>query len=93
VILLIQQAEEQLFLKDKVEVNMTAKEFILSKLDKLKLVGLCIKSVTAVIGGSLILTEGHPYTTLCVLAVGAIANEVVSFIKEKENDRDSDSKQ
>ena len=57
----------------------------LSKLEKLKLAGLCIQAVTGVIGGSLILSEGYPYTTLAVLAIGALANQVVSFIKEKEN--------
>ncbi len=62
------------------------KIFSLSKVEKLKLTGLCIQAVTGVIGGSLILTEGYPYTTLAVLSIGAIANQVVSFIKEKENE-------
>ena len=62
------------------------KIFSLSKIEKLKLIGLCIQAVTGVVGGSLILTEGYPYTTLGVLALGAVANQVVSFIKEKENE-------
>ena len=33
----------------------------------------------------MVLAEGHPYLTLAVLAVGALANELVSFIKDKEN--------
>ena len=57
----------------------------LSKIEKLKLIGLCVKAATAIIGGSLILVEGHPYLSIAILAVGAVANEVVSFIKEKEN--------
>ena len=57
----------------------------LTKLEKLKLVGLCIKGITAVIGGSLVLTKEHPYITLAVLALGALGDQVVSFIKEKEN--------
>ncbi len=57
----------------------------ISKIEKLKLIGLCIKAATAIVGGSLILTEGHPYWSIAMLALGAIANEVVSFIKEKEN--------
>lgn len=61
------------------------KIFSLSKIEKLKLIGLCIQGVTGVVGGSLILVEGHPYLTLVVLSLGAIANQVVSFIKEKEN--------
>ena len=58
----------------------------LSKIEKLKLIGLCIKAVSAIAGGSLILVEGHPYATLTILAIGGVANEVVSFIKEKENE-------
>lgn len=61
------------------------KIFSLSKIEKLKLIGLCIKAVTGVIGGSLIIVEGYPYVALAVLAIGAAANEVVSFIKEREN--------
>jgi len=57
---------------------------ILSKYDKFKLIGLIIKAITGVIGGSLVLTEKHPYITLVVLAIGAGANEWVSFIKDKE---------
>lgn len=60
-------------------------KFKLTRIDKLKLVGLCIQAVTGIIGGSLILTEGYPYTTLIVLSIGAIANELVIFIKDKEN--------
>ncbi len=59
--------------------------FSLNRIEKLKLIGLCIKAVTAVFGGSLILSEGHPYLALSVLAIGGVANEVTSFIKEKEN--------
>lgn len=62
------------------------KIFSLSKVEKLKLIGLCIKSATGIIGGSLILIEGHPYASICILALGAVASEVVSFIKEKENE-------
>ena len=57
----------------------------INKIEKLKLIGLCVKAITAVIGGSLILVEGHPYLSITILAIGAAANEVVSFIKEKEN--------
>ena len=57
---------------------------LLTGYEKYKLIGLMIKSVTGVIGGSLILTEKHPYISLAVLSIGAIANEWVSFIKDKE---------
>lgn len=57
----------------------------LSKVEKLKLIGLCIEAVSGVVGGSLILVEGHPYITLIVLGLGAVATKIVSFIKEKEN--------
>ena len=58
----------------------------LSRIEKLKLIGLIIKSITAIVGGSLILVEGHPYISVSILALGGAANEIVSFIKEKENE-------
>lgn len=58
----------------------------LSRIEKLKLIGLIIKSITAIVGGSLILAEGHPYISVSILALGGAANEIVSFIKEKENE-------
>lgn len=61
------------------------KIFSLSKIDKLKLIGLSIKAATGIIGGSLVLVEGHPYLATGILALGAVANEIVSYIKEKEN--------
>lgn len=64
------------------------KIFSLSKIEKLKLIGLCIKSASAIIGGSLILVEGYPKLTIIILAVGGIANEIVVFIKDKENQKD-----
>jgi len=57
--------------------------------DKFKLTGLCIKSATGVIGGSLVLEQKHPYLTLVVLALGAIANEITNFLKEKENEKNN----
>ena len=57
----------------------------LTRYEKFKLLGLIIKSISGVIGGSLILTESHPYWTLGILGLGAAANEVVSFFKDKEN--------
>ena len=59
----------------------------MTKIDKLKLIGLCVKAVSGVVGGSLILAEHRPYLTLSILAIGALANEVISFIKEKENNK------
>ncbi len=58
----------------------------LSKIEKLKLIGQCIRAATGIIGASLVLAEGYPYTTLAILATGAVSNEVVSFIKQKETD-------
>ncbi len=60
-------------------------KFTLNKIEILKLTGQCIRAGTGIIGGSLVLVEGHPYTATAVLALGAVANEVVSFLKEKEN--------
>lgn len=55
--------------------------------EKLKLIGLIVKAVSGVVGGSLILSEAKPYLTLGILAVGAAANELISFLKEKENEK------
>lgn len=55
-----------------------------TKLDKFKLIGLSIKAASGILGGSMILSEARPYLTLSILALGAVANEVVSYIKEKE---------
>ena len=62
------------------------KDIQFTKIDKLKLAGLSIQAVTGVVGASLILTENHPYLTLVVLAIGALSNQIVSFIKGKENE-------
>lgn len=56
----------------------------ITKYQKLKIIGLVIKSVTGVIGGSLILTENHPYWSIAILAIGAGANELVSALKDLE---------
>lgn len=64
---------------------MTKEPKLMNKVDKLKLIGLCIKAISGVIGGSLILTEHRPYLTLTILAIGAAANEIVTFIKDKEH--------
>jgi hypothetical protein len=56
----------------------------LTSYEKYKLIGLIIKGVTGVVGGSLVLAEGHPYIAMTVLALGAGANEAVNFYKEKE---------
>jgi hypothetical protein len=44
-----------------------------------KLIALCVKGATGVIGGSLVLENAHPYLTLSVLAIGAIVNEIINF--------------
>lgn len=51
---------------------------------RLKLIALCIKAVTGVLGASMILTEQRPYITLTILCIGAVANEVCNFIQEEE---------
>lgn len=44
-----------------------------------KLIALCIKAATGIVGASLVLEQSHPYIALAVLATGAIANEVINF--------------
>lgn len=57
----------------------------LSRIDKLKLFGQCVRAITGIVGGSLVLVEGHPYIAIAILATGATANEIIAFIKDKEN--------
>jgi hypothetical protein len=58
--------------------------FKTSNFEKYKLIALCIKAFTGIIGGSLILSENHPYLTITILGIGAVANEMVSYIKDRE---------
>lgn len=53
------------------------------KSNKAKVITLIIKSVTGVLGTSLVLENNHPYVTLTVLAVGAIANELINIYNWK----------
>lgn len=46
-----------------------------------KLIALCVKSITAILGASAILSEQKPYITLGILCVGAVANEIINFYK------------
>ena len=52
---------------------------------KYELAAMLIKAATGVIGGSLVLENKHPYITLCVLAIGAMANELLTYLKKNEN--------
>lgn len=63
----------------------------LSKYEKLKLIGLTIKGVFGTIGASLVLEQNHPYIALTVLAIGAGANEIISFLKDREHGTENQS--
>jgi hypothetical protein len=56
----------------------------LNTYEKFKLLGLIIKAVFGSIGGAVILEQNHPYLALIILALGAGANEWVSFLKDRE---------
>jgi hypothetical protein len=56
----------------------------LNTYEKFKLLGLIIKAVFGSIGGAVILEQNHPYLALLILAIGAGANEWVSFLKDRE---------
>lgn len=51
--------------------------------DKWAFTAYAVKAVTGVAGASLVLEQNHPYITLLVLAVGAVANEAIMFFKLK----------
>lgn len=55
----------------------------LSRIEKLELAATCVEGATGVIGVSIILTEKHPYITIAVLAVGAVATKILNFIQKK----------
>lgn len=52
--------------------------------EKIELISLIVKTITGILGGSLVLESNHPYLTLFVLALGATANEVLEYIKKKD---------
>lgn len=65
---------------------------IISKYDHgnsnfLKLIAVCIKAVTGVLGASMILNQEQPYITLIVLCAGALANEILNFIATGQKSR------
>jgi uncharacterized membrane protein YqgA involved in biofilm formation len=52
-----------------------------NKTSRVKLIALCIKAVTGVLGASLVLEQNHPYLAITVLAIGAVINEIINFYK------------
>lgn len=58
---------------------------------KAKLIALCTKAVTGVIGGSLVISNEHPYIAITVLAIGAVANEVITYIDGKNSSKQIES--
>lgn len=67
-------------------INKLTSSYEKGKSNKLKLIALCIKSITGVLGASMILTEQRPYITLAILCAGAVANEITNFINEEEKE-------
>lgn len=51
--------------------------------DKWTFAAYAVKAVTGVVGTSLVLEQNHPYLTVFVLAIGAVANEAITFYKLK----------
>jgi len=54
-----------------------------NKPNSAKLIALCVKAVTGVVGASLVLEQNHPYLALIVLAIGAACNEIINFYNWK----------
>jgi hypothetical protein len=61
--------------------NRFLEQYGSNKTNKAKLIALCVKAVTGVVGASLVLEQNHPYLALTVLAIGAVANEVINFYR------------
>jgi len=51
--------------------------------DKWTFAAYAVKAVTGVVGTSLVLENNHPYITVTVLAIGAVANEAINYYKLK----------
>lgn len=56
------------------------------KSKKIKLLALCIKAMTGIVGGSLVLSNEHPYLSIMVLALGAVADEITQFFSKEEKE-------
>ena len=52
--------------------------------NKWAFIAFSVKAVTGLLGGSLVLTSEHPYLSLAVLGIGAIANEAIGFFDLKK---------
>ena len=72
-------------------LNKLVKNYERGKSKKIKLIAVCIKAVTGVLGASMILTEQRPYLTLIILCIGVVANEITNFYSQEEQSGVSDS--
>ena len=52
--------------------------------NKWAFIAFAVKAVTGILGGSLVLTNQHPYLSLIVLGIGAVANEAIDFFDLKK---------
>ena len=52
--------------------------------NKWAFIAFALKTVTGVVGGSLVLSNEHPYIALLVLAIGALSNEAIDFYDLKK---------
>jgi hypothetical protein len=57
----------------------------LSKLDKLKLYSRIVKAVSVTATGSAVMSDANKWVALSILIVGAVADAIISFLKEQEN--------
>ncbi len=72
-------------------LNKLSSKYERGKSKRIKLLAVCIKSVTGVLGASAILTEQRPYITLTILCIGAVANEVLNFINTETEENNSEN--
>jgi hypothetical protein len=56
------------------------------KPSKINILLISIKAVSGVAGGAMILSNNHPYISLVILALGASANEIQTYIKTYSKD-------
>lgn len=67
------------------DLQKAIKNYGANKPSWVKVVIISIKTITGIVGGSLILQNEHPYIALTVLALGAVANEVSNLYDWESN--------
>lgn len=58
--------------------------FLLSKYDKIKMLLIVIEALCASVGGALVISEGHPLTSVSLIALAAAAGKLNNYLDKKQ---------